>query len=475
MYLNCHTGFSFKYGTLPIKMLFEEARRCGIHKLALTEINNMASYLEMLRICDENKPYENGLTRYGKPAHALDIAVGVDIRNNSPTNGETVPEYILLAQNNDGFERINRFVSHHIRESKPYPTRAPEMKDIIILYPFQKFAPDQLRENEYIGVQKKDLLRYAVHLQREEYAHKFVAHHSVTLLPPEKVKDPKTKKEKTVYRDHNIHRLLRCIAHNTLLSKLPAQLQADRDEYMLPHHALWQEFRSFPELLDRAQALLDSCSLECALGEDKNKKFFTSSAGEDSAFLREETEKGYMMRYGTDRNIWNKHIEKELKIIHKKQFTAYYLIAYDLIRFAKKMNYDFVGRGSGANSTVAYCLGITNVDPIELDLYFERFLNEERVSPPDFDIDFSWDNRDAIYDYLFQRYGPDHICLLGTHVTYQGRSIVRELGKVFGLPKEEIDVLVESRKEDAERDHIAQKVMTYARYIVERELPANIS
>ena len=172
----------------------------------------------------------------------------------------------------------------------------------------------------------------------------------------------------------------------------------------------------------------------------------------------------------------NERIENELSIIARKQFTSYYLITLDLIDFAKREGFDFVGRGSGANSTVAYCLGITNVDPIELNLYFERFLNEERVSPPDFDIDFSWDNRDAIYDHLFRTHGHDKVCLLGTHVTYQGKSIIRELGKVFGLPKEEIDALVESRKQDkVKRDHIAAKVLGYAKYIVNKELPSNIS
>ena len=87
------------------------------------------------------------------------------------------------------------------------------------------------------------------------------------------------------------------------------------------------------------------------------------------------------------------------------------------------------------------------------------FRSEERVSPPDFDIDFSWDNRDAIYEYLFKKHGTDHVCLLGTHVTYQSKSILRELGKVFGLPKEEIDTLVECRHDiTLKRDHIAQKM-----------------
>jgi DNA-directed DNA polymerase III PolC len=472
MYINCHTGYSFNYGTMPVQMLFQEAKRCGVSKLALTEINNVASYLDMLRICDENKPQPNGRTRYDQEPFTLNLAVGVEFRNEKESG---TFEFIALARNNEGFEEITRFLSYHNREAKRFPARAPFFRQVFVIYPFGKFEPDRLLAHEYIGVKKTGLPALMLHPLRESHASKFIAHHPVTLLPPEKVRDVKTKKEKLSHRDHNIHRLLRCIARNTLLSKLPEHEQASRDEYMLPPHLLTAEFGSFSQLVTQTQQLLDQCSIECALGEDKNKKSFTASPDEDSAFLRSETEKGYAKRYGTDRGIWNSHIEKELTIIHKKRFTAYYLIAYDLIQFAQKQGYDFVGRGSGANSTVAYCLGITNVDPIELDLYFERFLNEERVSPPDFDIDFSWDNRDAVYDYLFHRYGHDHVCLLGTHVTYQAKSILRELGKVFGLPKEEIDSLVENRKEKPERDHLTTQITHYAQYILDRELPAHIS
>ena len=469
MYLNCHTGFSFKYGTLPVKTLFEEAKRYSIHKLALTEINNTSSYLEMLRICDERKPRANGLTKFGKPAYELDIAVGVEFRNNNEFL------YIAIAKNNNGFEAINRFLSFHNKEAKPLPIRAPELKNIFVIYQFGKIDPDQLKEYEFIGVTLHDLRAYTMHPLRKRYERKFVLLHAVTFLPPEKIRDKKSGKEKVVYRDHNTHRLLRCIANNTLLSKLPPHHQAGKDEFMLSENELAKHVEQFPELISNAKLLLDQCSIDCKLGEDKNKTFFTSSLEEDLNYLRLETAKGYAIRYGQDLTIWRSHIEKELSIIAKKKFTAYYLISYDLICFAKQQGYDFVGRGSGANSTVAYCLGITNVDPIELDLYFERFLNEERTSPPDFDIDFSWDNRDAVYEYLFKKYGYDYVSLLGTHVTYQGKSIIRELGKVFGLPKDEIDELVENRKREIDRDDISKLIFAYAEYIVGKELPANIS
>lgn len=470
MYLNCHTGYSFKYGTLPIKTLFEEAKRCGIHKLALTEINNTSSWLEMLRTCNDNREFKNGKTKFDKKPYDLDLAVGVEFRN------ENDFLYITIAKNNTGFEAINRFLSHHNREEKPFPERAPELEEVFTLYAFGTIEPHQLKANEFIGVRKQQLIAYAVYSVREEYKHKFVLLHPVTFLPPITWVENKTKKEKTIWRDFNTHRLLRSIANNTLLSKLPEHHHAIKEEFMLPAGVLEQQFDSFPELLENANNLLNQCSIECKQGDDKNKKLIRESVEADLHYLREETAKGYRQRYGEDQAIWHSHIEKELGIIKRKGFISYYLITYDLIQFAKKQSFDFVGRGSGANSTVAFCLGITNVDPIELNLYFERFLNEERVTPPDFDIDFSWDNRDAIYEYLFTKYGYDHVCLLGTHTTYQDKSIIRELGKVFGLPKDEIDDLVDNRKlKDIHRDHIGELVLSYAKYISSKELPANIS
>src|SRR5205085_6285055 len=112
-----------------------------------------------------------------------------------------------------------------------------------------------------------------------------------------------------------------------------------------------------------------------------------------------------------------------------------------LVNYARHKNYFYVGRGSGANSIVAYLLRITDVDPVDLDLYFERFMNPFRTSPPDFDIDFSWKDRDDIISYIFKKYDRKYTSLLATYSTFQENSVIRELGKVFGLPKSEIDSL----------------------------------
>ncbi|HAL83041.1 MAG TPA: DNA polymerase III subunit alpha, partial [Mucilaginibacter sp.] len=139
---------------------------------------------------------------------------------------------------------------------------------------------------------------------------------------------------------------------------------------------------------------------------------------------------------------------------------AYFLITWDIIRYSASQGYYHVGRGSGANSIVAYCLKITDVDPIELNLYFERFLNAQRTSPPDFDIDYSWDEREDVQDYIFKRYGSQHTALLGTMSTFKDRSIIREIGKVMGLPKSEIDGFTDQTRAAINRNNDTFKKIT---------------
>lgn len=452
MYINCHTAFSFRYGTLTVERLFNEARRCGVHKLVLTEINNTASYIEMLRLCAQNAPLKGGLTAFGKQPYELQVAVGIEFRQHSELL------YIAIARNNDGFEAINRFLSNHNLERKPLPSRAPEFNNAFVVYPFGKITPEQLKENEFIGVQRHQLTQFHLYQPREAHPDKFVILQPVTFANKS---------------DHNVHRLLRAIDQNTLLSKLPGHQQAPIGEMMIPEKELQRHFEQYPQLIKNTKFILENCCLDLELGTDKNKKYVTGTGKSDWEFLVTKANEGFSMRYDVSNAVLEARFQHELDIIRLKGFCGYFLIAYDLIRFANEKGFDFVGRGSGANSMVAYCLGITNVDPVELDLYFERFLNTERTSPPDFDIDFSWDNRDAVYDYIFRTYGREHVCLLGTHVTYQGRSILRELGKVFGLPREEIDTIVEEPEKHKDRDHITSLIFKYAARI--KDLPSNIS
>ena len=442
MYLNCHTYFSFRYGTLSIEGLFDEARRCGVHKLALTDINNTSGYIEMLRICDQNrKEYD------------LEIVLGIEFR----TEGRLL--YIGLAENNDGFEELNRYLSCHNTSGEPLPGKAPAFEHVFIIYPFiyEKSTPDSLRENEFIGIRPGEVNRLATS-GLTGYMHKLIALAPVTF------------RNRTGF---NIHRLLRAIDKNTLLSKLDPRDQATGNEIMLPEKEFAELYRRFPELLKNSRRLLEQCSIRFELGTDKNKAAFTGSKRNDRELLMSLAMEGFDRRYDRYDHHARSRLFKELDVISSRNFESYFLIAHDIIRFAEHKNFAHVGRGSGANSVAAYCLRITDVDPIELDLYFERFLNPVRTSPPDFDIDFSWKDRDEVTKYIFDKHTPQHTALLGTHSTFKDRSLVRELGKVFGLPKPEIDTIVARPGQNRNRDHITRLIFRYAERMY--SIPSHLS
>ena len=441
MHLNTHTHFSFRYGTLSPNNLFDAAKACGVHKLVITEINTTASYIEVLRICNERKD-----------EHVLEIAVGVEFRQDG------LLQFISIAKDIRGFEEINRYLSYRNKENFSIPSRAPAFEHVFVVYPFGKIFPNELKPYEFIGLRLHELNLLPVQRTYKENPEQFIALQPVTFA--DKV-------------GFNVHRLLRAIDLNLLLSKLPVHQQARENEILVSDQALENSFCQYPVLIQQTKKIFAAVSFDMKLGIDKNKKDVTGNLQSDWDQLVGRAWEGFQKRYDAGNEIMRERFDRELGIIRQKNFCSYYLIAYDLVRFADEHGYDHVGRGSGANSMVAYCLGITDVDPIELDLYFERFLNTERTSPPDFDIDFSWKDRNHIYDYVFSKYGTDHACLLGTHVTFQRRSVLRELGKVFGLPKDEIDDMVDNPIANQNRDHIRDLIFRYADRL--HEIPSMIS
>ncbi|MCG8306860.1 MAG: DNA polymerase III subunit alpha [Cytophagales bacterium] len=440
MYINCHSYFSFLYGTLSPQELFDEAQRHRVKKMVLTDINNTSAYIELLRICNENRG-----------DYDLQIALGIEFREGAELL------YIGIAANNRGFAALNRYLSRHNTEDLPLLSRAPEFDHVYIVYPFGKIDPAELRENEYIGIKIHEINRVS-RSNCHNYQHKLVMLHPVSF------------KNKIGF---NIHRLMRAIDQNIVLSKLDKRLEAAPDEVMMPEAELFARYRQYPQIISNTRDLLENCEISFEFGVPKNKKLFTESHEKDHAILRSLALEGFRQRYKTDRNHVMQRLLKELEVIANQRFEAYFLISHDVVEYAKRKNFAHVGRGSGANSMVAYCLGITEVDPIELDLYFERFLNPHRSSPPDFDIDFSWKDRDDVINHIIEKYSTEHTALLATHTTFQGKSIIRELGKVFGLPKNEIDKIVDHPSEMRNKDEITRLIFRYAGHL--RDIPRNLS
>ena len=277
--------------------------------------------------------------------------------------------------------------------------------------------------------------------------------------------------------EFNAHRLLRSIDLNTLLSKLPVEEQADPSDRFFSYADMVARCENHSYLIANAQKILERCQFSFYFQAVKNRRDILGSDWEDFDYLRQEAFKGAINRYPNLSPTVTQRIEKELDLIQQKSFTSYFLINYDIVTFAQERNFYHVGRGSGANSIVAYCLGITDVDPIELDLYFERFINLYRENPPDFDIDFSWTDRDAVTEYIFQKYnqsGQEHVALLGSYSTFQSNSMIRELGKVFGLPKSEIESLIHyAGKQDYVADQYGKLILKYSQVL--HDMPSHLT
>ena len=275
--------------------------------------------------------------------------------------------------------------------------------------------------------------------------------------------------------DYRVHKTLRAIDLNTVHTKLTPRDLAQRGDRLLPPATLAEFYKAYPQILATTQSVIDSCTAELETGLQINRQTFTGSKDGDYFLLEKLALAGVSRRYppGSDFQKARLRVQRELAVIKKQDFCAYFLITYDIVRYARAAGYQHVGRGSGANSIVAFAIGISDVDPLELDLYFERFINPHRVSPPDFDIDFSWDERDDVIDYVFKRYGRDHTALLATYSTFKGRAALREVGKVYGLPKAELDLLVRDPHGRAGSDPKAAEVLQIARSII--GLPNHLS
>lgn len=464
MFLNCHSRFSFHYGTLSVEQLLEEAQRNNVRKLVLTDINNTSAVLDFIRLA---------------PKYGVEPAVGIEFRNGDQLR------FIGIAKNNEGFEELNRYLSECLKrgalegESSGnrdaiIPDTIPVFRNAAIILPLQLSAhstvPSQSGESPPPSLYERDPARKRMEKDAEQGDLYYgVYPRDINRLAFSQWKKhldrciilwPVTIRNKT---DFNVHRLLCAIGHNTLLSKVNLSVNCLPSETMTSEADVRQRYIDFPQIIRNTEVLLSECSIAFDFHEPKNKRTFSGSRHIDKELLERETWKGAAYRYGSNPGpVVRERIAKELRMITELGFASYFLVNWDIVRYARRRNFFYVGRGSGANSIVAYCLRITDVDPIDLDLYFERFINPYRQNPPDFDIDFSWRDRDDLTAYIFRRHGAEHTALLATYSTYQRDSVVRELGKVFGLPSNEIDALQHVKEGEIVGDGISRLIRQYS-------------
>ncbi len=239
--------------------------------------------------------------------------------------------------------------------------------------------------------------------------------------------------------DHKTHRLLRAIDLNTKFSRLPDSECAPPTAWLMPADAIAAHFPHIPEALENTVKVAELCHFTGRLGRIVSTGFEGLDQLRIMEKLRVKVDAGAVWRYGEISEAVRKRIKFEMNIIEEKGFGAIFLVVQDIVKESPRT----CGRGSAAASIVSYCLGITHVDPIRYNLYFERFLNPGRKDPPDIDVDFPWDERDGILDYVFNKYGPQRSAMVANHVGFRPRAAVREIAKVYGLPEVEIKTVTD--------------------------------
>lgn len=422
MHLTFHSYYSLRHGTFPLEDLPDIALSAGAETALLADINNTSATVDFVKACKKK---------------GLRPMAGVEFRKGNRWL------YTGIAENNSGFKELNELLSRCNLQGTPLPWPAPPFKNVLVVYPFGSRNQAEMAENEFIGVAVDEVNKLMLSDYKKHPA-RFIIHSPITF------KDA---------AGQELHRYLRAIDNNILLSRLTPDMVSGNRNQLHSLAQLRKVFENYPELIRNTQRITGRCTIDFDFHTIKNKKTFTGHPYDDRLLLEKLVTDGLIRRYGKNHKEAAQRVRHELDIIDRLGFGAYFLITWDIIRYSMSRGFYHVGRGSGANSIAAYCLGITDVDPIELNLYFERFLNPKRSSPPDFDIDYSWKERDEVLDYIFKRYGREHTALLGAMSTFKGKSILRELGKVMGLPKADIDRLTEDPNNPLNQDDITRHIV----------------
>ncbi|MEO7987873.1 MAG: DNA polymerase III subunit alpha, partial [Gemmatimonadales bacterium] len=419
-HLHVHTHFSFGIGASSPETLAEAAAKRGYGALACTDTNGVYGVIEFQRAC------EAAGVRPILGAHLV-------------TDDE---ETVALATDERGWAALCRAITgvHWQYGGKavgrsdtallPYRLTALLSHDrdgLILLSPDPAFLERVLHRSgprDLYAELRPGKERHAVLAASRRLGVPAVVTAAVVMAHPE---------------DWSRHRLLRAIHLNTTLSALdtrspalPPSRLSPRDAWLRPAADVARAFPDCPEAIHAAAAIAERCEYRIPIGRVVAPRF--ADAGDAFERLRALAYAGAERRYGMVAPITGERLELELGIIRAKGFADYFLVVHDIVGHAPT----HCGRGSVANSMVSYCLGITHVEPLGAGLLFERFLNPERRDPPDIDLDFPWDERDAVLAYVFGHYRHPQSAMVANHNTFRLRGALREVAKVHGRPDGEI-------------------------------------
>ncbi|MCG7951293.1 MAG: DNA polymerase III subunit alpha [Candidatus Thiodiazotropha endolucinida] len=448
VHLRVHSEYSLVDGLVRVKPLVRQVAETGMPAVALTDQSNLFALVRF---------YQAALAAGVKPI------AGVDAWIRNPEDINTPFRLVLLVQNQAGYKNLTRLVSRSYREGQHLGRPLMEREwlnsntdGLIALSAGRQgdvgralLAGNQA-EAERLLSQWLELFgdRYYLELHRTGRTdEERCLHDSVVLAADYGVPVVATNDVHFLQaEDFDAHEVRVCIHEGRTLDDPRRPRNYSQQQYLRTPEEMAELFSDIPEALRNTVEIAKRCTIELTLGENYLPDFPIPEGMTIEEFLAAESRKGLEWRlhstfdtqcadFPQQRKIYDDRLQVELDVINTMGFPGYFLIVADFIRWAKDNDIPVgPGRGSGAGSLVAYALKITDLDPIEHELLFERFLNPERVSMPDFDVDFCMDKRDQVIDYVAQRYGRDSVSQIITYGSMAAKAVVRDVGRVLGHP-----------------------------------------
>ena len=443
--LHLHTEYSLLDGACRIKELFPRLKELGQTAAAITDHGNMYGAVEFW-----NEAKKNGI----KPIIGCEVYVAPRTRHDKEPRIDQQPYHlILLCENNEGYRNLVKLVSLASIEgfyNKPRVDRELLKKYhsglICLSACLAGEIPRKLSAGEY-DLAKETALAYIDIFGRDNYFIEIQNHgieDELKNLPllyklASELDIPLVATNDCHYikkSDSEMQNILMCIQTGKILGEPNAMSFETNEFYVKSADEMTALFKGHEEAVSNTVLIADRCNVEFEFGNIKLPKFRIEGVADNQEYFRELCRKGMYERYGaTPAKEVVQRLEYELSVITKMGYTDYYLIVWDFIHYAREHNVPVgPGRGSGAGSLCAYCIGITGIDPIRFGLLFERFLNPERVSMPDFDIDFCIEGRQSVKDYVVRKYGEEYVSEIIAFDTLKARAAVRDVGRVMSVP-----------------------------------------
>lgn len=453
VHLHLHTSYSLLDGAAKIKRLAERAVKLGMKTLAITDHGNMHGAIDFYKTMKKN-----GI----KPILGVEIYMaGRDMKQR---DGSRNFHLVLLAENKKGYENLCYLVSMANLDGfyrKPRIDRnllREHSEGLIGLSACLSgeipvaIADGKMDEARALAKEYSEILgegNFYLEIQHNGIPRQDKVNEGIIALAKE-LNLPLVATNDVHYvesGDYDLHDTLLCIGWGKLKQD-PNRSRYDTDSlYLKSADEMMESFSEFPEAIENTVKIAERCNVELELGKPKLPMFHVPEGHDQASYFEEVTRKGYEERlsklpYEIDREVYDKRLEYEIGIIKKMEFPGYFLIVADFINYAKRNGIPVgPGRGSGVGSIVAWSMKITDLDPMPYKLIFERFLNPERISMPDFDVDFCMNRRDEVIKYVAEKYGYNNVAQIATFGSLKARGVVRDVCRVFDIPIPEADAI----------------------------------